>query len=57
MVIFEAKNQLIDYTEKKKQLENYLKVGVIVEVLEIEDAVKNYEIKIEKLKKYIHETK
>jgi len=57
MDIFEVKNQLKDYLEKKKQLENYLKIGVIVEVLEIEDAIKNYEIKIENLKKCIHENK
>ena len=49
MNINEANKKINTLEKKKELLENYLKIGFDVEVLEIEEAIKSYKKEIEEL--------
>ena len=57
MNINEANKKINTLEKKKELLENYLKIGFDVEVLEIEEAIKSYKKEIEELLIFIEKNK
>ena len=57
MNINEANKKINTLEKKKELLENYLKIGSDVEVLEIEEAIKSYKKEIEELLIFIEKNK
>lgn len=53
MNINEVNEKIIDLEKKREIFINYLNNGSDIEVLEIEEAIKSYDIKIKELKIFI----
>lgn len=53
MNINEVNEKIIDLEKKREIFVNYLNNGSDIEVLEIEEAIKSYDIKIKELKIFI----